>query len=748
MANPWGRYKTEPDSSNGGPWSKYADPDQIAFLEHGVDFTQPEADVRKAIDALPKERRQPAIKAWADRSVAKERAANPLPNLPQPAANLPFAKEAASGLNAGLYAVSGGKLGRPYDEGLAFERARAHQQHDATPVLDTVANLATGLALPVPRPLQTAGGRILQGMGVGGGYGALYGAAEGEPGMAGRAEGAAKGFGIGAVLGGGLSSLAEGAAMARRAYANQGQAGAAGKVAESLGQPVEDFADQIAAGAAPGNAALRRQTLDVLGQEMEAASGNVPVAQAAAISRLMREQGISQRTAAQRIRDLSSVHADSPLMFGEYPGVVESEAVLRGARGGRVQPRNVDVDALGRVHETPTQGLTDYLANNGNAPSAAVIRNALAERQETLAPAMRRTLGDIGPQTGPRAASIEDAAQMIDAARAAGSAEYQAAYGARTNNHALLNWLPRLLNRYDQMAASRSGEYGTAMRRAADQFYINLPTGQRLAMNTLQQIQDARGAIRGQMTGYAAQGRNDLARVVRPLYEQITRLMEYANPTWGRANRRWADMRFMEMATELGDAFAVRPGPQFREQVQQFRTLAPQAQDIVRIHFLQKLYDKLDGLGDTHAVSKLFTNDHARNMIRTLFGDRAVIDFVRAVRDQKAAELSQAMTKNSATHRRGVAQKQMDAETGLVAAVENMNVRGARNFILDWATRMLTERRNRPMAEMLATPLSDTARVAQNITRMRVQQQRMRDLNQPPMWTPTAAALAGQVAGR
>lgn len=724
------------------------DPDQIAYLEHGVDFTKPENDVRKAIDALPAERRQPAIKAWAERAISRERASNPLPNLPQPAANLPFAKEAASGLNAGLYVVSGGKVGRPYDEGIAFERERARQQHVATPILDTAANLATGLALPVPAAAGTAGKRILQGMGVGGGYGALYGAADGEPGFVGRAESAAKGAGIGALLGGGLSSVAEGATMARRAYANQGAAGAAGKVAESLGQPVEAFADQVAAGAVPGNATLRRQTLDILGQEMEAAGGNVHVAQAAAISRLMREQGISQRTAAQRLRDLSSVHADSQLMLGEYPGVSESEAVLRGARGGRVQPQNVDVEALGRVHETPTQGLTDYIANNGNAPSAAMMRNAVLERQEQLAPSMRRTLGEVGPQTAGRPSTIEDAAQMIDVARQAGNAEYRAAYAAQTNNHALVNWLPRLLNRYDQMAATRSGEYGAAMRRASDQFYTNLPSGQRLAMSTLQQLQDARGAVRGQMNGYAVQGRNDLARVVRPLYDQITRLMEHANPTWGRANRRWADMRFMEMATELGDAFSTRAGPQFREQIRQFRQLAPEAQDIVRTHFLQKLYDKLDSLGDTHSVSKLFTSDHSRNMIRTLFGDRAVVDFARAVRDQKAAEMSQAMLRNSATHRRGVTQKQMDSETGLVAAVENMNARGARNFILDWATRLLTERRNRPMAEMLATPMSDAARVAQNITRMRVQQQRLQGLNQPPTWAPTAAALAGQSVGR
>lgn len=534
-------------------------------------------------------------------------------------------------------------------------------------------------------------------------------------------------------------------AAVRQGFAGQGEAGAAGRLAESVGS-VDDFANRVAAGATSGTIATRRQTLDVLGAEMQASGGDLAVATNATIDRLMREQGITRPTAAGRVRDLNAVHADSPLMMGEYPAVAESDAVMRGQRGGAVRPQNANLDELGRVRETPSQGWIDYLANNGNARSASDMRNAIAGRQEALSSTMRGTLEQMGPQVGGRPAEIADSANMIDAATQAGNAEYRAAYAAQTNNQALVAWLPRLLNRYDQMAAGRSGQYADAMRRAADQFYLPTPNG-RVAMGTLQQLQDARGALRGQMQGYAAQGRNDLARVIQPLYSQITRLMEYANPTWGRANRRWADMNFLRTSAELGDAFATKAGPLFREQMAQFRGLAPEAQNIVRIHFLQKLYDKLDSLGDTHSISKLFANDHSRNMIREMFGDQAAVDFTRAVRDQKVAEMSQAMTKNSATHRRGVARSQAETETGLVSAARNANASGVIKWLTDTMLHALTERRNRPMADMLSTPMTNTARVAQNIHRMRTQQQRINGINRATIWTPPATPIPAAVAG-
>lgn len=648
------------------------------------------------------------------------------------------------------------EIERVYDDTLSGVRRANAAAQEANPTTylggQFVGGIATAPILPVARGA-TAATDIGAGILTGGGYGGVAGFASGEGGFENRLSEGAKGTAFGGVLGGGLTAGFRGAKAIRRAYANQGEAGAYGTIADDLPNGVDQFADEVAAGASRANINTNRRTLDILGEEMQRANGNVQQAQQATIARIVQEANVTPDTAAKHIRRLTDVHQDSPLVLAEYPSVSGSDAAQR-----LRQPGNVDLDELGRMQDSTTQGTLDYLANNGNAQSAINVRNSLSSRQETLSPAMRESLQGIGPQvqTGLRThrpANIVDTADMVENARQLGHQEYQTAYEAPINNNLSLHVLPRLLQRYQHEAGGRAGEAADAMRRAADQFYITTPNGQRLAMNTLQQLQDARGALRGQMTAYARGGRDDLARVVQPMYHRITRLMEAMSPQWAVANRRWAGMHFDEVAQDLGDAFAERAGPRFREQVAEFQGMAPQAQNIVRVHVLQKLFDKLDNLPDTHSVSKLFANDQSRTLIRTLFGDDAVVSFTRAVRDQRVAEASRSMTQNSATHRRSVAQRQKDADTGLVAAVEGANSRGVRNWLLDRATQVLTERRNRPMADILTTPMSDTASVARHIHNMRQQQNRLQQIDRPssiqgPATVSAASSGAQAIADR
>lgn len=538
-------------------------------------------------------------------------------------------------------------------------------------------------------------------------------------------------------LAGGVAPMAFGAAVQRgmqpirAAAANQGEAGAYGTIARDLGMPVDDFADAVAVGGTRNAAPTNRRAFAILGEEMVRAGGDVHQAQQAAIARIVQEQRVTQQTAAEQIRRLTQVHENSPVMMGEYPSIAASDSAQR-----LRQPGNVDLDELGRVQNTQTQGKIDYLANNGNARSAQDVRNAIDSRQETMAPRMRETLGQIGPQFigGPRQVrpmTIDDVSAQIALSDQMARREYRTAYQGPINNRMSLHFLPRILNGHINRAAMRAGEPRAAIERAINQFYITTPNGQRLQMQTLQQLQDARGAIRGQISEYRRQGRDDLVGAVQPIYRQVTRLMQRMSPQWARANARWADGRFSEVAQELGDAFAGKAGPRFREQMEEFRALAPEAQSIVRVHWVQQQLDKLDNLGDSHSIAKLFASDHARNTVRAMFGDQAAITFTRAVRDNKVVEASQRMTANSATHRRGQAQKQMDADTGLQAAVQNANAQGVRNWLLERATQILTERRNRPMANILTTPMSDTAQVSMHVQRMRDQVNRLNQVNAP-----------------
>ena len=524
----------------------------------------------------------------------------------------------------------------------------------------------------------------------------------------------------------------------QRARANQGEPGAYGRIADDLPGGVRELADQIAGGRTRAQQAVNQETFDILGEEMARAGGNVAQAQQATIDRLVREAGLTPAAARARIRTLSQVHENSQLMLGEYPAVARADAAQRGR-----QPGNIDLDQLGRIQDSTTQAKLDYLANNGNAQSAQNVRNAIAQREEALSPAMSGNLMDSGPQmqTGQRTsrpANIADVEQMVANADQLASQEYRAAYQGPINNQVMLQTLPRFLSWAERRAAMRAGEPAAAINRAVNQFYTQTPNG-RLAMMTLQQLQDARAAVRGQMTEYRNAGRNDLINAVQPLYSQITRLMEQMSPMWAQANRRWADGRMNDVAAELGDAFSKRAGPRFREQLNEFNRMAPEAQNIVRVHWIQQQLDRLASLPDSASVSRFFSNDHARTMVRALLGDEAAVSFARMVRDIRVAEASKGMLRNSATHRRGQAQKQMDAETGLQAAIQAASVRGARNWLVERAAQILTENRNRPMADILTTPMSDTAQVAMHLHRMQQQANRLAQFSQPRLMQPAAA---------
>ncbi len=544
-------------------------------------------------------------------------------------------------------------------------------------------------------------------------------------------------------------AVAAGTSAARntigRAFANQGEAGAYGSMIDDLGGDVNRFANQVAVGPSRTNTTgmgNNRRALDILGEEMVNHGSDANLARQAAIDRIATELNVTPATAQRHLRNLTQVHEENPLMMGEYPTVAASDAEQR-----LRAPGNIDLDALGRRVESPLNQTMDYLANNGNAQSATNVRNAVHARQEDLAPQFRQMLAESGPgiPTGPnssRPATIGDVEALVENARQTGSAAYRAAYNGPINQQLADVIMPRLVGYERHRALQRAGDPRTAIERALSQLERPDANGQPVVMTSLQQLQDARAAIRGHLDSYrATPGQAGLANAVQPIYDRLTRVMENMSPLWATANRQWADMNFNRMGTELGDAFTTKASPQFRQQLREFQQMAPEAQNIVRVHFLQKLDDKFENLGDAHSISKMFSNDQSRNMIRQILGDEAAVTFSRAVRDNAVAEATGNMMKNSATHRRGVTQKQKDAETGIVGAVKNANTQGLKHWLAERAMQLLTERKNRPLAEIMTTPMSDTARVAEHIYRMQQQAARLAQYERPaftmnPVTTP------------
>lgn len=251
---------------------------------------------------------------------------------------------------------------------------------------------------------------------------------------------------------------------------------------------------------------------------------------------------------------------------------------------------------------------------------------------------------------------------------------------------------------------------------------------------SLEAAQNARSAIRGQIQSARQSGRTDIAAILQPLYDDVTRVMERASPLWARANRRWADLNLEETAAELGAAFAKRAGPRYREQLRQFQQLAPEAQDIVRVHFVQQLLDQIDNavrLGGQQNLGRLFQLEHTRNAIRTILGDDAALAVARMVRDANVMARSQGMIRGSQTHMRGQVQAEQDADLNAITAATNIDWRNWREAAFERLMQVIRERRNRTLGRTLTTPMRDMPAVAENITRMRQAVQRVEEANRP-----------------
>lgn len=160
-----------------------------------------------------------------------------------------FADELGAGMQGAANFLTGGMVGKPYNEALAYEREYDRQvvedQGMAAPALQIAGGLATGVALPVtnvftrgianPGLARTAGNAAANAAG----YSAIAGFGEGEGGFENRAQNAVSSGTIAAPLGFGL-----GAAASR--YANRLQGTAPNsplRAADDLGMTLPQFMD-------------------------------------------------------------------------------------------------------------------------------------------------------------------------------------------------------------------------------------------------------------------------------------------------------------------------------------------------------------------------------------------------------------------------------------------------------------------------------------------------------------------------
>lgn len=174
-----------------------------------IDYDKPIDELRNDIAALPEDQKKKALDIWADKQVAKERERG-FKTYPNPARGIiglgGLLDEGAALFESGLNAISGGRIGAPYDEALAVQRARERAERAANPGLALASDVAGGIVggAPLAR-LATGAPTVLGNIGRGATYGASLGAVEGytrgEGGVGERLENAAETAKFGGVAG-------------------------------------------------------------------------------------------------------------------------------------------------------------------------------------------------------------------------------------------------------------------------------------------------------------------------------------------------------------------------------------------------------------------------------------------------------------------------------------------------------------------------------------------------------------------
>lgn len=574
---------------------------------------------------------------------------------------------------------------------------------------------------------------------------------------AGAAQEAAKEGGFGPVgqtvagVAGGLTPLGvTGVATGYRALQSaRASASPYERVAKGLGDTsVDDLANAVAVGNTPANLGISRHALDVLGEEMVNAGGNRRAAIPATLARLQ-AAGASPTAAKDQLRRIMGAHADSDLLLGEYPAAAQSDLDTRLARN----IANVSDEEAGALKDSGTQRLIDYVANTGSMASSQNVRNAIGARAQTL----KDSTEDVIRGMAPGRKTIQDVDTMLDAAAKSASTEYERIHDPANNlvdTQRLTGGLQAVVDKYANVARTRGGEARDALENALREFFIDY-NGQPLILPNMQMAQDMRGALRGMIKRERIAGNDHLVNTLEPMYRDVTTIMRDASPAWSKVNDRWADMSLKETAQDLGESFANRAGPKFREQLQDFKKLAPEAQDIVRIHFTQQLLDMIENaakLGGTKNLGELFTKAHTRNMVREILGDAPAMQMARLIRDANIMARSRDMLKGSPTQPRHQMQKEQDSDLNMIAAADNFDWRSWKAALLEKAVALMRERRNKTIGKVVTTPMHDIPAVAESLERMRqaraIAERYARPLRRQPGYTGQFGGILREVEGQ
>lgn len=549
----------------GGPRA-VRDPVVLANLEYGLDLTKGDDEVRAGIARLPETEKHRAHDIWAEHRVRKFG----MPNLPDAAGGIPivgpYLDEATAGLQAGLNLITNGRIGMPYDEALAFERARKRAEDAKYPAAGPLVRFAAGVATGGPvlsRVAQAAtlAGRAGQGALIGGTIGAAEGFGAGEGSFGDRLRHAADSAQTGAALGAVLPVATAGATRAVGAVTDL-----VSPTFTRLRRGPAEAADEILArriadeGASPAAKRLDLQS----GQQTARLAPN---------SQAALPETIADTSDAMR-RLTGSVYRQ-----GGEAGDYVREQLTRRQRGPEnpyaPRPQGGGPDGqMARVMDTTERALLLRSSGSAYQTEQRIMREQAAEG---------RRLYDQARREGFDPANAFDIQPAIDGL-ALTAQQYPGAFRAR-------------------------------LLRAVNLFRDDSP--QRWPVNTIERFDAAKKALDDMIQQAQRGGQGNL---VRELSQFRGNLLEHVhmggkNTAYAEARQAWGSAAENREAIQLGRD-ALREGSEVA--AEQYRQLTRGQQQLFRLGFLDSLRGQLSTKRPGNDVTQLFQQQRVQELMNEI----------------------------------------------------------------------------------------------------------------------------------
>lgn len=567
--------------------------DAISYIQaqhysapNGMNFDRPDQEVRADIAKLPSAERQKALRNWSDRRVEKMYKGTGLSPSPTSATGIPliggFLDEAAAAATTIPYWLSGGAVGRPYDENLEMERAYERAAETAKPVQSVVgkvgAGLAGGAALGALAPARTLAGRVGQGVTIGAPLGAVEGYARGEGSIADRMQSAGTGAKFGAAVGAAFPIAATGLTAAA------GQAGRyLGPTYTRLRYGPEEAADEI------------------LSQRL-ASSGTSP---AQIRLDLQRGQAQAARLGPNSNATLPETIADTS---DDAARLLGSSYRAGGEAGQFVR------DTLERRQRGPANPYGPRAQGAPDGQRARIMDATERALQIRTAGSALRTERDILAQQ-----------------RQEGQRLYQQAFNTQQpfDIQPVLDGFALQVQQYPAPFAAR-------MTRALNLFRDNSPN--RMPVNRLERFDAAKKALDDMIETAQRQGQGNLTRELTQFKRQLIDAVEAGgrNQDYAAARAAWGSAAEQREAIDLGRA-ALREGSELS--AESYRQLTAGQQQLFRIGFLESVRNALSRKRPGNDVTQLFQEPRVQELMNEIIPRSRGANAVYANRPERFGEL-------------------------------------------------------------------------------------------------------------